>query len=126
MKRFYISFAVLAAVIIYCIVGSLIVTNNSKSLTNDIDNIIELAKNEDFVKAKAKTNEFLKKWRSTQNMIIPFLNMTRIDEVSEKANGISEFCTKESKDHLLASLKELRFLINDIKDAEGFTIFSFI
>ena len=60
MKRFYISFAVLAAVIIYCIVGSLIVTNNSKSLTNDIDNIIELAKNEDFVKAKAKTNEFLK------------------------------------------------------------------
>ena len=47
MKRFYISFAVLAAVIIYCIVGSLIVTNNSKSLTNDIDNIIELAKNEE-------------------------------------------------------------------------------
>ena len=40
MKRFYISFAVLAAVIIYCIVGSLIVTNNSKYLTNDIDNIM--------------------------------------------------------------------------------------
>lgn len=126
MKRFYISIIFVTLALIICITGSLTVSKMVDDINNDLEIIVKAAKQEDYSVAKQESKKLAEKWNKYQNYLIVFINMNRIDEISEKVFSVTDYCTKESKDHLNATLSEIVFLITDIKDAEKFSLFLFL
>lgn len=126
MKRFYISIIFVTLALIICITGSLTVSKMVDDINNDLEIIVKAAKQEDYSVAKQESQKLAEKWNKYQNYLIVFINMNRIDEISEKVFSVTDYCTKESKDHLNATLSEIVFLITDIKDAEKFSLFLFL
>ena len=92
----------------------------------DVTFLQHSAKAENFKAAREISLNLADKWDNYQNYLIVFVNMARIDELSEKVFSVKDYCTKESLDHLNATLSEIEFLILDIKDAEIFSLFSFL
>jgi len=126
MKRFYISIVLVTVALLLCFLGAVTVSKMVDEINGDISVLQVLAKNEDYQKAKNEALKLGEKWNKYQNYLIVFVNMARIDELSEKVFSVKDYCTKESKDHLNATLSEIEFLILDIKDAEIFSLFSFL
>ncbi len=126
MKRFYISIIFLIVAILICFIGAFTVSKMVDEINNDLSILVTAAKREDYNAAKKEAAKLSNKWNIYQNYLIVFVNMNRIDEISEKVFSVSDYCTKESKDHLRATLSEIIFLVTDIKDAEKFSLFSFL
>lgn len=126
MKRFYLSIAVLLAVLALCFAGAYTITSRSDIVGAVIDNVKQYAEKEDYAGAAQAAQRLCDSWSREQNCFVPFINMTRIDAVSRIVYSIPALCTEESRDHLFASLSELDFLINDMKEAERFSLFSFV
>lgn len=126
MKRFYISLALVAVALGICVLGAVTVSKMVDEINNDLTVLQQYATGEYYPLAKKESKKLAEKWNKYQNYLIVFVNMNRIDELSEKVFSVSDYCTKESKDHLNATLSEIQFLILDIKDAEIFSLFSFL
>lgn len=126
MKRFYLSIVLVLVALGICVLGAFSVSGMVDELKCDIGELKQNAKEENFPLAKQKALYLAEKWNKYQNYFIVFVNMNRIDELSEKVFSVSDYCTKESLDHLNATISEIEFLINDIKDAEIFSLFSFL
>lgn len=126
MKRFYISIALFLVAISLCVLGAFTVSNMVDELMADITFLKHSAKAESYSSAREISLNLAKKWDKYQNYLIVFVNMSRIDELSEKVFSVTDYCTKESRDHLNATLSEIEFLILDVKDAEIFSLFSFL
>ena len=126
MKRFYASLVAAIIAIALCLCGTIFIKTTCESLVKDIEKIQEVSKSGDFASAKNMCEDLSQRWKKVQNYFIPFVNMNRVDEISEIAFTVKSFCSKESEDHFYATLIELAFLINDVKAAENISIFSFL
>ena len=126
MKRFYISIVLVTVALLLCVLGAFMVSKMVDNIMADITFLQHSAKTENFKAAREISLNLADKWDNYQNYLIVFVNMARIDELSEKVFSVKDYCTKESLDHLNATLSEIEFLILDIKDAEIFSLFSFL
>ena len=126
MKRFYISIILVSLAILLCVIGAFTVSKMVDEIMADVAFLQHSAKTENFKAAREISLNLANKWDKYQNYLIVFVNMARIDELSEKMFSVKDYCTKESLDHLNATLSEIEFLILDIKDAEIFSLFSFL
>lgn len=126
MKRFYISIILVVVAISLCVLGAFTVSKMVDEIMADVAFLQHSAKTENFKAAREISLNLANKWDKYQNYLIVFVNMARIDELSEKMFSVKDYCTKESLDHLNATLSEIEFLILDIKDAEIFSLFSFL
>ena len=126
MKRFYISIILVVVALSLCVLGAFTVSKMVDEIMADIAFLQHSAKTENFKAARDISLNLANKWDKYQNYLIVFVNMARIDELSEKMFSVKDYCTKESLDHLNATLSEIEFLILDIKDAEVFSLFSFL
>lgn len=126
MKRFYISIVLVTVALLLCVLGAFMVSKMVDNIMADVTFLQHSAKTENFKAAREISLNLADKWDNYQNYLIVFVNMARIDELSEKVFSVKDYCTKESLDHLNATLSEIEFLILDIKDAEIFSLFSFL
>lgn len=126
MKRFYISIILVVVALSLCVLGAFTVSKMVDEIMADVAFLQHSAKTENFKAAREISLNLANKWDKYQNYLIVFVNMARIDELSEKMFSVKDYCTKESLDHLNATLSEIEFLILDIKDAEIFSLFSFL
>lgn len=126
MKRFYISIILVVVALSLCVLGAFTVSKMVDEIMADVAFLQHSAKTENFKAARDISLNLANKWDKYQNYLIVFVNMARIDELSEKMFSVKDYCTKESLDHLNATLSEIEFLILDIKDAEIFSLFSFL
>lgn len=126
MKRFYISLVLVIVAFSLCVLGAFTVSRMVDEINADIAVLEKAAKQEDYLTAQQNAEKLAEKWNKYQNYLIVFVNMARIDELSEKVFSVKDYCTKESKDHLNATISEIVFLVTDIKDAETFSLFSFL
>lgn len=126
MKRFYISIVLVTVALLLCVLGAFMVSKMVDNIMADVTFLQHSAKAENFKAAREISLNLADKWDNYQNYLIVFVNMARIDELSEKVFSVKDYCTKESLDHLNATLSEIEFLILDIKDAEIFSLFSFL
>ena len=126
MKRFYISLVLVIVAFSLCVLGAFTVSRMVDEINADIAVLEKAAKQEDYLTAQQNAEKLAEKWNKYQNYLIVFVNMSRIDELSEKVFSVKDYCTKESKDHLNATISEIVFLVTDIKDAETFSLFSFL
>ena len=126
MKRFYISIILVTVALLLCVLGAFMVSKMVDNIMADVTFLQHSAKTENFKAAREISLNLADKWDNYQNYLIVFVNMARIDELSEKVFSVKDYCTKESLDHLNATLSEIEFLILDIKDAEIFSLFSFL
>ena len=126
MKRFYISIILVVVALSLCFLGAFTVSKMVDEIMADVAFLQHSAKTENFKAARDISLNLANKWDKYQNYLIVFVNMARIDELSEKMFSVKDYCTKESLDHLNATLSEIEFLILDIKDAEIFSLFSFL
>lgn len=126
MKRFYISIILVVVALSLCVIGAFTVSKMVDEIMADVAFLQHSAKTENFKAARDISLNLANKWDKYQNYLIVFVNMARIDELSEKMFSVKDYCTKESLDHLNATLSEIEFLILDIKDAEIFSLFSFL
>ena len=126
MKRFYISIILVVVALSLCVLGAVTVSKMVDEIMADVAFLQHSAKTENFKAARDISLNLANKWDKFQNYLIVFVNMARIDELSEKMFSVKDYCTKESLDHLNATLSEIEFLILDIKDAEIFSLFSFL
>ena len=126
MKRFYISIILVVVALSLCVLGAFTVSKMVDEIMADVAFLQHSAKTENFKAARDISLNLANKWDKYQNYLIVFVNMARIDELSEKMFSVKDYCTKESLDHLNATLSEIEFLILDIKDAEVFSLFSFL
>lgn len=126
MKRFYISLLLVLMAFLICVVGAITVSRMVDEINSDLNILKVAAQKENYTAAREKSIKLADKWNKYQNYMIVFVNMNRIDELSEKVFSVKDYCTKESRDHLHATLSEIEFLITDIKDAESFSLFSFL
>ena len=126
MKRFYISIVLVTVALLLCVLGAFMVSKMVDNIMADVTFLQHSAKAEHVKSAREISLNLADKWDHYQNYLIVFVNMARIDELSEKVFSVKDYCTKESLDHLNATLSEIEFLILDIKDAEIFSLFSFL
>lgn len=126
MKHLVASFLIFAVVLTVCFMGSGTIVCGTNKLTQKTDAVIQNVNDDNYSDALKNLNELVEFWDKTQNKFIPFINMERVDEISEKLNSMQSFCNKENKPHMLAELSSVKFLIQDLKEAEEFSIFSLV
>lgn len=125
MKRLIISGIVFVFMIAFSIVGSFTVTKGADTLTDMVEVAEEYAEADDYESCYREICKIADDWKVRQEMVIPFLAMSRVDEISRSVAELKPLCNKESKSHLQSSLSLLKWLVGDMKDAERISVFLF-
>lgn len=116
IQKILLIFGILAFIVTLEVCLSRMTDNLVDQTLQQLENLTEILKNEDFEKSKSKSEELKQKWFEYEEKLAFFMEHDELEKISLKIAIISENSLNEAYDSALEDVIETTYLLEHVKD----------
>ena len=118
MKRLITSIILLVITVSACIAETIFLNNTVSSFSQDIDNAMQEASNENLDSAMQIADDISNRWQEQQPFISTFINHERLEEIAQSIISMKTNLFKGQTEDFFVESEIAKTQFNDLKDTE--------
>ncbi|MFU0823548.1 MULTISPECIES: DUF4363 family protein [Clostridium] len=122
MKNTIASFSLFTLLIVLMIFSTKYVENKSEYYSNKANILESIIVNESWKEAYNNSMNFLEEWKKDSNIIPAFINHSHIETISNDILKLTQYIKNEDKVDCLATIHEVKFLLEEMVNSEKVTL----
>jgi|GEM_PF-2801572 len=122
MKTFIVALVVLIALITGISFYSSYLNNTINQIEKDLDNLIKIAKEENWDECSKAVTNLIKKWDKHESILAMFNDHEDVDDVKLALGELKESVRHEDSEHTLKALTEAKTFIERLQKNETLTL----
>jgi len=122
VKNTIASFSLFIILMTLMVFSTKYVENKSDYYSNKADILEAIIVNESWKEAYDNSIDFLNEWKKDSNIIPAFINHSHIEAITNDILKLTQYIKNEDKVDCLATIHEVKFLLEEMIDAEKVTL----